>query len=101
MCLTCYVVVMIVAFVMCAPLLLIPSKRRLGLQLCLAILASLPGVLAFQFVMAIPLGILLLCATGMHMAFSPPGPPDWVQWAIGIPIILVMFVSMAGGSLWG
>jgi len=89
---------MIVALVLCAPLILIPSKRRLGSQLCLAILASLPGVVIFQFAVGLVLGVLLLTTLGFYRAFSSP---DWIQWIVGIPTILVILTSLAAASIWG
>lgn len=98
MCLVAYLALMVVALAVCAPLFLVLSKRRLALQLCLAILASLPGILAFQFVVGIPLGVLLAAVLGFYAAFHPP---EWVQWAVGIPTIVIMLLSLAAASLLG
>jgi hypothetical protein len=98
MCLIGYVVLMIVALALCVPLLLIPSRRRLGFQLCFAILTSLPGVIIFQFAVGLILALPLLAILGFYAAFKPT---DWVQWLVGVPTIFVIFVSLAAGSLWG
>ena len=97
-CLIAYLVLMAVALAVCALLFLMPSKRRLALRLCLAILASLPGILAFQFVVGIPLVLLLAAVWGFDAVFHPP---DWAQWAVGLPAIVIMFISLAGASLLG
>jgi hypothetical protein len=98
MCLMAYLALMAVGLAVCVVLLLVPSKRRLALRLCLAILGSLPGILAFQFFVGIPLGVLLAIVLGFYSAFHPP---DWVQWVVGIPTILIIFVSLATASLLG
>ena len=98
MCLMAYLALMVVGLAVCVLLFLVPSKRRFALRLCLAILGSLPGILVFQFVVGIPLGILLAIVLGFYAAFHPP---DWVQWTVGIPTILIMFVSLAAASLLG
>jgi hypothetical protein len=98
MCLMAYLAAMLIALVLCIPLFLVPSKRRLALRLSLAILASLPGLLVFQFVVGLALGVLLLAVLSFYAVFHPP---DWVQWIVGIPTILIMFVSLVAASLWG
>ncbi|MFZ0826010.1 MAG: hypothetical protein WAO02_01175 [Verrucomicrobiia bacterium] len=98
MCLMAYLALMVVGLAVCVLLCLMPSKRRLALRLCLAILGSLPGILAFQFIVGVPLGILLAIVLGFYSAFHPP---DWVQGVVGIPTILIMFVTLAAASLLG
>jgi hypothetical protein len=93
-----YLVVMAAVLVASALLVLLPSKRRLALRLCLATFLSLPGVLAFQLVVGILLGILLAAVLGFEAVFHPP---EWVRYVVGIPTILVMFVSLATASLVG
>jgi uncharacterized membrane protein len=93
-----YLAFMVAALAVCALLLLIPSKRRLALRLCLAVLASLPGIFVFQFVIAVPLGVLVAAVLGFYAAFHPP---EWVQWTVGIPTALIMYISFAAASLLG
>ena len=73
-------------------------KRRLGVRLCLAILGSLPGILVCQFAVGIVLGVLLAVLSATYSASSPP---DWVRWVIGIPLVLIMFISILAASLIG
>ena len=98
MCLTAYLAVMAAALVVSALLFLVPSKRRLALRLCSAIFASLPGILAFQFVVGVPLAVLLAAVLGFYAVFHPS---ESVQWAVGIPTILIMFVSLVAASVSG
>ena len=98
MCLMAYLALMTVSLALCAPLFLVPSKRLLALRLWCAIIASLFGVLAFQFVVGLILGGLLLAVLGLYAAFHSP---DWMQWIVGIPTIIIMFVSLATASFWG
>jgi hypothetical protein len=98
MCLMAYLAAMTIALVLCALLFLVPSKRRVALRLCLAVIASLPGILLFQFFVGIVLGVLLAAVLGFYAAFHPP---EWVQWVIGIPTILIMFLSLTAASLLG
>ena len=98
MCLTVYLAAMATALVVSALLFLFPSKRRLALRLCSAILASLPGILAFQFVVGIPLAALLAAVLGFYAVFHPS---ESVQWAVGIPTILIIFVSLVAASVTG
>jgi hypothetical protein len=98
MCLMAYLALMAVGLAVCVVLFLVPSKRRLSLRLGLAILVSLPGILVFQFIVGIPLGVLLVIVLGFYSAFHPP---DWVQWVVGISTIIIMFVSLAAASLLG
>ena len=97
MCLMMYLGVMVAALITSALLFLVPSKRRLALRLCSAILASLPGILAFQFVVGIPLGVLLAALMGIEAVF----PSDSVRWTVGLPTILIMFASLVAVSLSG
>lgn len=97
-CLIAYLALMAAALAACALLFLMPSKRRLAVRLCLAVLASLPGVLAFQFVAGIPLLLLLAAVWGLYAVFHSP---DWAQWAVGLPTIAIMFILLAGASLLG
>ena len=98
MCFAAYLFAMMIALVVCALLFLVPSQRRLASQMCLAILGSLPGVLVFQFFVAIPLSVLLAAVLGFDAAVHPP---ESVQWLIGIPTIIIMFVSVTAASLAG
>jgi hypothetical protein len=98
MCLAAYLAAMAVGLVLSAVLFLVPSTRRLALRLCLAIIGSLPGILLFQFVIGVPLAVLL----GIVLAFDAVfNPPDVVQWFVGLPTILVMFVSVTAASFAG
>ena len=98
MCLMLYIIGMGIGLAVCLVLLPFPSMRRTALRLAAAIIASLPGVLLFQFVVAIPLGILLGAVLGFYALVHPP---DSLQWVIGIPTILIMFLSIAAASLLG
>jgi len=98
MCLMLYIVGMGVGLLVCAVLMLFPSVRRTALRLAAAIVASLPGVLLFQFVVAIPLGILLGAVLGFYALVHPP---DSVRWFIGIPTILIMFLTVLAASVLG
>ena len=98
LCLMAYVALMAAGLAVCGFLFLVPSQRRLALRLCLAILGSLPGILAFQFLVGIPLGLLLALVLGFDSTFHPS---DWVQLIVGIPTLLIMFVSLAAASLLG
>ena len=98
MCLVGYLALMAVSLVLCAPLFLVPSKRRLALRLWCAIIASLPGILAFQFIVGPILGGLLLAVLALCSAFHYP---DWMEWIVGIPTILIIFASFATASFWG
>jgi hypothetical protein len=97
-CLMAYLALMAVGLAISLLLFLVPSKRRLAIRLCLAILASLPGILLFQFVVGIPVGALVALVSGCYSAFHPP---DWLQWVIGIPTILIIFISLAAASFLG
>jgi hypothetical protein len=97
MCLMLYIMGMGVGLAVCLALLLFPSMRRTAIRLAAAIVASLPGVLFFQLVVAIPLGILLALVFGFDALFHTP---DSVQWVIGIPII-IMFLKLLAASLLG
>jgi len=98
MCLMLYLAGMVVALVFCAVLLLFPSTRRFALRFAAAVVGSLPGVLLFQFVIAIPLGVLLAVVLWSYSLFHSP---DTARWFIGIPTILIMFVSVSAASLLG
>jgi uncharacterized membrane protein YedE/YeeE len=63
-----------------------------------AILGSLPGILAFQIAVGIPLSLLLAAVLGFYAVFHLS---ESVQWAIGIPAILVAFVSLLAASVGG
>ena len=93
-----YLALMAAGLAVCVLLLAVPSKRRLALRFGVAILGSLPGILAFQVVVAIPLGILLAIVWGFHSAFHPPG---WFGWLVDLPTILILLVSVAAASLLG
>lgn len=97
-CLMAYLALMVVGLAVCVLLFLVPSKRSLALRLCLTIIFSLPGMLVFQFIVGIPLGVMLALVLEFY---SSSHPPDWVEWVIGIPTILIVFVSMAAASLLG
>jgi hypothetical protein len=99
MCLMAYLGLMALGLAACIFLFfLVPSKCRLAMRLGLAILGSLPGIIVFQFIVCIPLGLLLAIVLGFYSAFHPP---DWVQWIIGIPTILVLLVSLLAASFLG
>jgi hypothetical protein len=93
-----YLVGMVIALVLCAVLLLFPSTRRFALRFAAAVIGSLPGVLLFQFIVAIPLAVLLGMVLASYALFHPS---DTVQWIIGLPTILVMLVSLLAASLLG
>ena len=98
MCLMLYLAGMVIALVLCAVLLLFPSTRRFAIRFAAAVVGSLPGVLLFQFVVAIPLGVLLAVVLESYTLFHAS---DTAQWIIGIPTIIIMFVSVLGASLLG
>jgi hypothetical protein len=99
MCLMAYLGLMAAVLAVAGWLLcFVPSKRRLALSLGGAALLSLPGMLAFQFVCGIGLGILLALSFAFYAVAQPP---DSVQWAIGIPLIVIMLASLAGASTLG
>ncbi len=98
MCLMLYLIAMGIGLAACLVLLKFPSMRRTALRLAAEIIASLPGVLLFQLVVAIPLGILLGAVLGFY---APVHPPDSVQWLIGISTILIMFVTILAATLLG
>jgi hypothetical protein len=97
MCLMMYLAVMAATLLASALLFLVPSRRRLAVRLCSATLASLPGILAFQFVVGIPLGVLLAAVTAIEAAF----PSDSVRWAVGLPTIVIMFILLVAASVSG
>jgi hypothetical protein len=78
--------------------LLFPSTRRFAIRFAAAVIGSLPGVLLFQFVVAIPLGVLLAVVLGSYSLFHAS---DTAQWIVGIPTIIIMFVSVLAASLLG
>jgi hypothetical protein len=98
MCLAAYLFAMVVGLVVAAMLLLVPSQRRTGWRLCLAIILSLPGILLFQFVVGLPIGLLLGTVLGSYEVFHPS---DTIRWIVGIPTILVIFVSFTAASIAG
>ena len=98
MCLALYLMTMGVGLVICLVLLLIPSMRHTALKLGAAIIASLPGVLLFQFIVAIPLGILLGLVLGFYALVHPS---DMVQWIVGIPTLIILFITILAASLAG
>jgi len=98
MCLMVYLTLMGVGLVLSALLFLVPSKRRLALQGCLAILGSLPGILVFQFVVGTALGVLTAAVLGFYAVFDPS---DWVRWVVGIPAAVIMQVSFTAASVGG
>jgi hypothetical protein len=98
MCLALYLAGMVVALVLCGVLLLFPSTRRFAIRFAAAVVGSLPGVLLFQFVVAIPLGVLLAVVLGSYSLFHAS---DTAQWIVGIPTIIIMFVSILAASLLG
>ncbi len=89
LCLAAYLVAMVCGLLACALLLFVPSQRRTALKVCLAIIASLPGILLFQFVVGIPIGLLLATILACYEIFQPSDP---IRGLVGIPTILVIFV---------
>ena len=98
MCLMLYLVGMVAALCVCAVLLLFPSTRQFALRFAAAVVGSLPGILLFQFVVAIPLGVLLALVLGSYSLFHLS---DTMHWIIGIPTIIIMFLGVLGASLLG
>jgi hypothetical protein len=98
MCLLAYFLLMAAGLAVAGVLFLVPSRRRLALRLGFAVLMSLPGMLACQFVVGIGLVVLLVATLGYYAAAHPP---ESVQWAIGIPTILIMVGSLASASILG
>jgi hypothetical protein len=74
------------------------SQRRIGVRLCLAIIASLPGILLFQFIAGIPIGLLLATVLASYEVF---GSSDTIRWIIGLPTILLIFVAFTAASVAG
>jgi hypothetical protein len=100
MCLMVYLALIAVSIVCWAPLFLVPSKRRLALQWSLAIVASLPGILAFQFVTGLLIVVLSLVVRTFCAVFHPH-PPDWVQPVVSIPVVLIILILFTVASFWG
>ena len=98
MCLMAYLTAMAIGLVLSFLLFLIPSKRRLAWRYCLAIIVSLPGVFAFQFVVGIFCGVLLAAVLAIYAIFHPP---ESVQWVIGLPTVLITFASFTAASFLG
>jgi hypothetical protein len=98
MCLIAYLALMASGMTLCVPLLWMPSKRHLFRPLALAILGSLPGVLVGQFLVGIPLGVLVGAVLGFYAIVDPP---EWVQWSVGLPTLFLVFATVVGASLVG
>jgi hypothetical protein len=98
MCLAAYLVAMVLALVVAAVLLVVPAQRRTGIRLGLAVIGSLPGILLFQFVVGIPIVLLLATVLTCYEFFHPP---DIIRWIVGIPTVLVIFASFTAASVAG
>lgn len=98
MCLMLYLVGMVAALFVCIVLVLFPSTRQFALRFAAAVVGSLPGILLFQFVVAIPLGVLLSAVSGLEVFLHLS---DTVRWIVSVPMVIIMFVSVLAASLLG